>query len=101
MRFDAEASQLFAARLQEFGHEARPAGLVRGADTAAVVAVEVFVEPEIVAEVRIGLQLELLAEYGPPPLGVAEKDPRQPAREFGGDLVERQHVARARGTFDL
>ena len=78
-----------AARLQELGDQPGPAGLVRGADAAAVVAVEVFVEQQVVAEVRIVLQLcRASPNTGRRPVLVAQEDaasgaataPRRPAR---------------------
>ena len=39
------------------GHEPGPAGLVAGAQPRPVVAVEVLVEEDVVAPVRIGLEL--------------------------------------------
>ena len=56
------ANGLLPPRLQELGDEAGPAGLMRRADAAAGVAVEVLVEQQVVAEVRVGLQLGALAE---------------------------------------
>src|SRR5262249_6147498 len=45
-----------ASRLHWLGKRTGPAALVQGADTAAIVAMEVFVEQRVVAEVRIALQ---------------------------------------------
>ena len=43
--------------MSSFAINAGPARLMRGADAAAGVAVEVFVERHVIAIVRIGLQL--------------------------------------------
>jgi hypothetical protein len=51
-----------AVKLDKFGHEPGPAGLVAGAKPRAVVAVEVFVEEEMCAPVRIGLEFLGAAE---------------------------------------
>ena len=48
--------KLFSALLQQLGDQAGPAGLMAGAEPGAVVAVEVFVEQDQVAPVRIGLE---------------------------------------------
>ena len=45
------------ARLQELGDQAGPAGLVRGAHAAAGVAVEIFVEQDVILEMRVGLRV--------------------------------------------
>ena len=39
--------------MEEFGHEAGPAGLVRGAAAAAGVAVKILVEEHVILEVRV------------------------------------------------
>src|SRR5258707_1280177 len=48
-------------RLQQLGHESRPSGLMRRADAAPRVAVEVLVEEDVVAEVRIVLHPRVVA----------------------------------------
>ena len=56
------------------GDQRAPAGLMRGAQPAAGVAVEVFVEQDVVLEVRIGLELVVVAEDRAPPVLVAPED---------------------------
>ena len=46
-----------AEELDQLGHQPGPAGLVAGAEAGAVVAVEVLVEQEVVAPVRVVLEL--------------------------------------------
>ena len=46
-----------AVELDELGDESGPARLVTGAQPGAVVAVEVLVEEDVVAPMRIGLEL--------------------------------------------
>ena len=60
--------------------EPGPAGLVAGAEPGAVVAVEVLVEEDQVAPVRIVLELRRAAVDRPPPIGVAQERAGQPAR---------------------
>lgn len=43
--------------MQQFGDDARPTRLMRCAESASVVAVEKFVEQDVVAEVRIAREL--------------------------------------------
>jgi len=49
-----------------------------GADPRSVVAVEVFVEQEVVAEMRVALLAGGPAERRPPPVLVAKEDRGQP-----------------------
>ena len=43
--------------MQQFGDDARPTGLMRRAKSASIVAVEEFVEQDVIAEVRIAREL--------------------------------------------
>ena len=54
-----------------------PAGLVARAEAGAVVAVEVFVEQDVVAPVRIVLELLGAAVHRPPAVLVAQEDARE------------------------
>src|SRR6184192_2750339 len=75
---------LLAALLEELGDEAGPARLVARADAGAVVAVEVLVEQNHVAPVRVALE-----------------HPREAPRELGRDLPEVQLRASAGRALDL
>src|SRR5918995_3958106 len=92
---------LAAARLQQLGDRAGPAGLVRGADAAAVVAVEVFVEQHVVPEVRIVLQFRMRAERRAPAVLVAQENATETTRERLGDLLDRDEVAGPGRALDL
>ncbi len=46
-----------AVKLDEFGHESGPASLMAGTEPGAIVAVEVFVEQDVIAPVGIALEL--------------------------------------------
>ena len=48
--------------LNQLGNERRPASLVAGPKTSAVVTVEVLVEQNVITPVRIGLEIRLSAE---------------------------------------
>ena len=77
---DARAENLlFAALLEQLGYQAGPAGLVAGAEAGAVVAVEVFVEQDVIAPMRVGLELVGAAEHGTAAVLVAKKEPGQAA----------------------
>ena len=59
-----------AATADQVGDQPGPAGLVRGADAGAGVAVEVLVELEQVVPFRVGLELLDRAVDGAPAIGV-------------------------------
>ena len=97
-----------AAPADEVGHEARPAGLVRGADAGAGVAVEVLVEQQQVVPIRVGLELLDRPEDRPPAVLVGQPDRDEPSarcppkrRAAGrlarsGRVVDREVVAHER-----
>ena len=62
-----------AARLQEFGDEPRPAGLMRRADAAASVAMKIFMEQHVVLEVRVGGELGMIFQDGPLAVAIFEE----------------------------
>ena len=64
----------------QVGDEARPAGLVRGAEAGAGVGVEVLVEQQQVAPGRIVLQQRRVAEDRPPPAARRAGTARSAAR---------------------
>ena len=65
------------ARHQQLRDEAGPARLMRGTDAAAGVAVEVLVEGDQIAPVRIVLEQVLVPEDRASALLVPQKDARQ------------------------
>src|SRR5947208_15878670 len=80
--------------------DARPSGLVARAEPRAVVAVEVFVEQDEIAPVRVLLEPAGAAVHRPAPIHVTQEDVAQTVRDFLGDLIERHVPAGAGGTFD-
>ena len=72
-------------RLHKFGDESGPAGLMRGTDASARVAVEILVEPHVVTEMRVGLKLLDVAEDGAP----AGRIPQEYALQTTGQLLGR------------
>ena len=62
---------LFAALLEEFRHQCRPAGLVAGPNARAVVAMEVLIEQQQITPVRILLELLRAAVDRPAAAAVA------------------------------
>src|SRR5215813_14034478 len=70
----------------EVGDQSGPAGLVGCATAAAIVAVEVFMEQDVVFEMRVGLKFFVAAENRTSPVGTAQEDLEQPAAQFVRDL---------------
>src|SRR5262245_51359177 len=84
----------------QVGDQGAPSRLVRGAETAAGVAIVIFVEQEVVLEVRIGLHLLVAAEDRSPSVAVAPEDVDQAAPQLVGDLFQRLLPAGPDRAFD-
>ena len=83
--------------LDELGDQSGPTGLVARADPGAVVAVEVFVERDQIAPVRVVLEFFSGAENWSSLIGIdCKKMLHQPPRDFPGDLPKRHHLVRNR-----
>ncbi len=82
------------------GDDRRPPGLVAGAQAGAVVAVEVFVEKDVVLPVRIVDELARAAEDRTAAFVVEQEDAGHAIRQLLGDLVERHVLARAGRALD-
>ena len=82
-------------RADQIGDQRRPAGLMAGAQARAVVAVEIFVERDVVAPVGIGLEQPDVAEDRAAAGWIAEKDLDEPASDLVGGLVERDSATAA------
>src|SRR5262245_57058688 len=82
------------------GDDPGPSRLMTGTDAGAVVAVEVLVEEQEIAPVRILLELLRRSVDRPAPLRVSHEDAGEAARDLLRDPVERHASARARGAFD-
>src|SRR5437899_5386772 len=89
-------ARLLPALLQQLCDEPRPAGLVAGPDARAVVAVEVFVEEDQVAPVRVTLKFLGPPVDGTAPVLVAEEDSREAPLDLAGDRPEVEHGPVAR-----
>src|SRR5690349_2697348 len=88
-------------QLDEFCNNPSPAGLVAGAKSSAIVAMEILIEKNIIAPVRVGLEFFGTAVYRPPTLFVPEKDAGEPPGNIHGHLEEVHHAAGTRRTFDF
>ncbi len=64
-----------------------------GTQTAAVVAVKVFEEWNVIAKVWVSLELVVATERGPAALRIAKKDPGQATGDLVGDGAERGEPA--------
>src|SRR6266487_5743223 len=71
------APTLLPGLLNQLRDEPRPAGLVRGPETCAVVSVEILEEENVVAEMGIPLELLGAAVDRPPAVAVAQEEMRQ------------------------
>jgi hypothetical protein len=73
---------LFMQLRDHIGDQPAPTRLVRGAKPASILAVEIFIEQDVVFDVRIRLHLLITTEDGPSSLLVASEDIRQTALQF-------------------
>src|SRR3989442_13201965 len=92
-RRPASSRALTTCLLQELGHERRPTCLMARAKPGARVAMEVFVKKEQVAPLRAALSALVDAVHGPRAVGAFQEQAGEPARQFGGDLPQREQVA--------
>src|SRR5690606_21537315 len=69
--------------------------------SGTVVTVEVFVEQDVVAEVRVALELFGAAVDGAESVGVAQEEMGQAPGEFGGGLAKVDPAAGAGGELDF
>src|SRR6266851_1558398 len=92
---------LLPALLEQLGHEPRPAGLMAGAYAGPIVAVEVLVEEDEVAPVRIPVENLRPAVDRATAVLARQEEVREPPRQLGRHLPEVDLVVRAGGTRDL
>src|SRR5438105_15770313 len=81
--------------IDQTGDDPRPSRLVAGAEAGAVVAVEVFVEQQMIAPMGIALKFFGAPEYRPPAGFVAQEDPGQPIGNVLSDLEQIHQLARS------
>src|SRR5499426_3743748 len=87
---------LLPALQQELGHEPGPAGLVAGADASAVVTVEVLVEEDEVAPVRVALERVEATVDRAPAVGPPEEDAGEASRQLRRHVPERHRLPGSR-----
>ena len=81
-----------AVKLDQFGHEPRPAGLMAGAESCTIVPVKVLVKEDVIAPVGIALELLATAIDRPPAMLVAGEYPGEPAGNLFAHLEEVHHL---------
>jgi hypothetical protein len=81
-------------------YEAGPTGLVARPDTGTVVTMEIFVEQEVVAPVRILLEEPRAAENWPPAIGPAHENGGKPPCDLACH-VEEMHLLAGAGRTSL
>jgi hypothetical protein len=88
-------------KLDQFGDETGPAGLVTSPQASAVISMEVLVEHHVILPMGISLKFLRASVDRPPPRLVAQEDPGQPMGKLPGYLEEIHRVARTSRTLDL
>lgn len=83
------------------GDEAGPAGLMACAEAGAVVAIEIFVEQDVVTPVGVLLKLRGAAVDGASSRAIFQENAMQPVIDFAGDFVESHLAAGTGGAFDF
>src|SRR5262249_14768351 len=74
--------------MHDSGDKAGPTGLMTGAEARAIVAVQIFVEQDEIAPVRVILEFPCPAIHRPPAIRVLEEDAGKSAPDLLGHLVE-------------
>src|SRR5580698_9595704 len=87
-------ARVFGVLLDQLRHEGRPAGLMARTEPLAGIAVKILVERNHIAPQRIRLKRRVVAENSTAAVRIACEQADQAVRKFGGDLPERQHLAR-------
>src|ERR1700730_5799826 len=82
---------LRANLLDKVGDQSGPAGLVGCAAAAAVVAVEILVEQNVVLEMGIDLKLFVGAKNRAPSVRTPQKNPEDPTTQLVGNFIETHH----------
>src|SRR5882724_5846622 len=82
-----------AALLHQFGDHAGPTCLMAGADPCTRVAMEVLVEQDQVAPMRVSLELFQIPEHWAAAVLILKKDAGHATREFSRHLPQAHHRA--------
>src|SRR5262249_52790503 len=79
-----ECSNDFFSGLKQLGDQTGPTSLVRRADAPAGIAMEILMKRDVVAKMRIVLELFIGSEHRPPAVGILQEQLRQSACQFLG-----------------
>src|SRR5450755_3855050 len=89
------------ARLEQLRNHACPTGLVGRPHPASVVAVETFVEGDVVGKVRIALKLGVKRVHLANTVLILQEQASEAAGQFLRNLIERDVAPRTCGTLHL
>src|SRR2546425_1916137 len=92
---------LAPALLEQLGHESRPAGLMARANAGTVVAVEVFIKPDEIPPVGVGLELGDAPVDRPSPVRSAQENAGQASGELSRYVPEGRARSRPGWALDL
>src|SRR5271165_1217330 len=90
-----------SALLHQLRDYAGPSGLVAGSNSGSRIAVEVLMEQNQIAPVRIGLELFEIAEHRPAAFFIAKKNVRHAARQFSRHFPQGHCLSRSGGELNL
>src|SRR5689334_12590411 len=85
-----------SALFNQLRNQPRPTRLVTRPNAGAVVAMKVFVEIDVVAPLRLGLEFLEAAEHWPPPVFRPQEDPCQSPGNLCSRIPQRCPPARTR-----
>src|SRR5689334_23857362 len=88
-----------SALFNQLRNQPRPTRLVTRPNAGAVVAMKVFVEINVVAPLRLGLEFLKASEHRPPPAFRPQENSRQAPGNFCSRIPQRCPPARARREF--
>src|SRR5215471_20010240 len=86
--------------MQHSGDDSSPSGLVASTKASPIVAMEVLVEQDEIAPVRVFLEFLRSSIDRAMPFAVPNKDIGQPSLEFFGHLIQVHLASRSGGTFN-
>ena len=90
-----------AKKLDELGHQPRPASLMAGTQSGPVVGMEVFEEQQVIPPLGIGLELLCTAVDRTPAAFIAQKCTGEAVGDLLADLEEVHHPTRTRRAFNF
>src|SRR5262245_18700593 len=99
--FEHPLGRSASKHLHEAGDYSGPPGLMAGAEPGPIVAMEVLVEQNEIAPVRILLEFPGSSINRTPPFSVAQEDPGQAPAQFLCNLQEGHLLPRPGGTLNF